>query len=145
MLQAGQFHADGVLARDSILHGFDYSKHLAGKPAERVQLVKNTADYIIPQENGKSHYLSSVSALSRAFALSVPHEKAMALREEIGFFQTVRGTLIKTTLTDDEQKNPEVVDSAVRQIVSRSVASDEVIDIFSVAGLGRPDISNSVR
>jgi type I restriction enzyme R subunit len=65
----------------------------------------------------------------------------MALREEIGFFQTVRGTLIKTTLTDDEQKNPEVVESAVRQIVSRSVSSDEVIDIFSVAGLGRPDIS----
>jgi type I restriction enzyme R subunit len=125
----------------SILHGFDYSKHLAGKPAERVLLVKNAADYIIPQENGKSRYLSSVSALSRAFALSVPHEKAMALREEIGFFQTVRGTLIKTTLTEEEQKNPEVVDSAVRQIVSRSVASDEVIDIFSVAGLGRPDIS----
>jgi type I restriction enzyme R subunit len=125
----------------SILHGFDYSKHLAGKPTERVQLVKNAADYIIPQENGKSRYLSSVSALSRAFALSVPHEKAMVLREEIGFFQTVRGTLIKTTLTEDEQKNPEVVDSAVRQIVSRSVVSDEVIDIFSVAGLGRPDIS----
>jgi type I restriction enzyme, R subunit len=124
-----------------ILHGFDYAKHLTGKPAERVQLVKNAADYIIPQENGKSRYLSSVSALSRAFALSVPHEKAMALREEIGFFQTVRGTLIKTTLTDDEQKNPEVVESAARQIVSRSVSSDEVIDIFSVAGLGRPDIS----
>src|SRR6202050_3288549 len=124
-----------------IFHGFDYAKHLTGKPAERVQLVKNAADYIIPQENGNYRYLSSVSALSRAFALSVPHEKAMALREEIGFFQTVRGTLIKTTLTEDEQKNPEVVDSAVRQIVSRSVASDEVIDIFSVAGLGRPDIS----
>jgi type I restriction enzyme R subunit len=131
-------HFDVVKA---ILHGFDYSKHLTGKPAERIQVVKNAADYIIPQENGKSRYLSSVSALSRAFALSVPHDRAMALREEIGFFQTVRGTLIKTTLTDDEQKNPEILDSAVRQIVSRSVVSDEVIDIFSVAGLGRPDIS----
>src|SRR5882724_1717785 len=124
-----------------IFHGFDYSKHLAGKPAERVQLVKNAADYIIPQENGKSRYLSSVSALSRAFALSVPHERAMTLREEIGFFQTVRGTLIKTTLTDDEQRDPYMLDSAVRQIVSRSVVSDEVIDIFSKAGLGQPDIS----
>lgn len=124
----------------TMLHGFDYSKHLTAKPAQRLQIVRDAADFIIPQENGKQRYLSSVAALSRAFALSVPHEKAMALRDEIGFFQTVRGTLIKTTVSDDE-RSPEMLDSAVRQIVSRSVASDEVIDIFSAAGLGRPDIS----
>lgn len=125
----------------AMFHGFDYSKRLTGKPAERLQLVRDAADHIIPQENGKSRYLATVSALSRAFALSVPHEKAMAAREEIGFFQTVRGTLIKATLTDDEQRDPYMLDSAVRQIVSRSVVSDEVIDIFSKAGLGQPDIS----
>lgn len=124
----------------SMLHGFDYSNHLTAKPAERLQIVRDAADFIIPQESGKQRYLSSVAALSRAFALSVPHEKAMALRDEIGFFQTVRGTLIKTTISDDE-RSPEMLDSAVRQIVSRAVASDEVIDIFSAAGLGRPDIS----
>jgi type I restriction enzyme R subunit len=125
----------------AMFHGFDYSKRLTGKPAERLQLVRDAADHIIPQENGKSRYLATVSALSRAFALSVPHEKAMAARDEIGFFQTVRGTLIKATLTDDEQRDPYMLDSAVRQIVSRSVVSDEVIDIFSKAGLGQPDIS----
>ena len=125
----------------AMFHGFDYSKRLTGKPAERLQLVRDAADHIIPQENGKSRYLATVSALSRAFALSVPHEKAMAAREEIGFFQTVRGTLIKATLTDEEQRDPYMLDSAVRQIVSRSVVSDEVIDIFSKAGLGQPDIS----
>jgi type I restriction enzyme, R subunit len=125
----------------AMFHGFDYSKRLTGKPAERLQLVRDAADHIIRQENGKSRYLATVSALSRTFALSVPHEKAMAARDEIGFFQTVRGTLIKATLTDDEQSDPYMLDSAVRQIVSRSVASDEVIDIFSRAGLGQPDIS----
>lgn len=130
-------HFDVVKA---LLHGLDYSKHLTAKPAQRLQLVRDAADFIIPQENGKQRYLSSVAALSRAFALSVPNERAMALRDEIGFFQTVRGTLIKTTVSDDE-RSPEMLDSAVRQIVSRSVASDEVIDIFSAAGLGRPDIS----
>jgi type I restriction enzyme, R subunit len=125
----------------AMFHGFDYSKRLTGKPAERLQLVRDAADHVIPQENGKSRYLATVSALSRAFALSVPHEKAMSARDEIGFFQTVRGTLIKATLTDDEQRDPYMLDSAVRQIVSRSVVSDEVIDIFSKAGLGQPDIS----
>lgn len=132
-----QEHFDVVKA---MLHGFDYSRHLTAKPAQRLQIVRDAADFIIPQENGKQRYLSSVAALSRAFALSVPHEKAMALRDEIGFFQTVRGTLIKTTVSDDE-RSPEMLDSAVRQIVSRAVASDEVIDIFSAAGLGRPEIS----
>jgi type I restriction enzyme, R subunit len=124
----------------SMLHGFDYSRHLTAKPAQRLEIVRDAADFIIPQENGKQRYLSSVAALSRAFALSVPNEKAMAVRDEIGFFQTVRGTLIKTTVADDE-RSPEMLDSAVRQIVSRAVVSDEVIDIFTVAGLGRPDIS----
>lgn len=134
-----QEHFDVV---KSMLHGFDYSKHLTAKPAQRLQIVRDAADFIIPLDdgNGKQRYLSSVAALSRAFALSVPHEKAMALRDEIGFFQTLRGTLIKTTVSDDE-RSPEMLDSAVRQIVSRAVASDEVIDIFSAAGLGRPDIS----
>jgi type I restriction enzyme R subunit len=132
-----QEHFDVV---KSMLHGFDYSKHLSAKPAERLQIVRDAADSIIPRENGKQRYISSVAALSRSFALSVPNEKAMALRDEIGFFQTVRGILIKTTVSDEE-RSPEMLDSAVRQIVSRSVASDEVIDIFSAAGLGRPDIS----
>jgi type I restriction enzyme R subunit len=125
----------------TILHGFDYSKHLTAKPAQRVQLVLDAANYVVTLENGKARYLSAVAALSRAFALSVPHERAMAIRDDVGFFQTVRGALIKITLTDDEKKSPDILDSAVRQIVSRSVASDEVIDIFSAAGLGRPDIS----
>ncbi|MFH1081455.1 MAG: DUF3387 domain-containing protein, partial [Pseudomonadota bacterium] len=33
------------------------------------------------------------------------------------------------------------IDHAIRQIVSRAVSSDEVIDIFAAAGLKKPDIS----
>jgi type I restriction enzyme R subunit len=105
-----QEHFDVV---KSMLHGFDYAKHLTAKPAQRLEIVRDAADFIIPQENGRQRYLSSVAALSRAFALSVPHEKAMAVRDEIGFFQTVRGTLIKSTVSDDE-RSPEMLDSAVR-------------------------------
>ncbi|HEY6253739.1 MAG TPA: type I restriction endonuclease subunit R, partial [Candidatus Angelobacter sp.] len=81
----------------SLLHGFDYSKHLTAKPAQRVQLILDAANHIVAVD-GKARYLSAVSALSRAFALSVPHEKAMAIRDDVGFFQTTRGTLIKLTL-----------------------------------------------
>ena len=91
----------------SMLHGFDYSKHLDGQTRRatcRLSAMRRTSSFRRKTERPVT--CRSVSALSRAFALSVPHEKAMAVRDEIGFFQTVRGTLIKTTLTDDEQQRP---------------------------------------
>lgn len=131
-----QEHFDVV---SSMFHGFDYSKYISGKPAEQVKVVPSAIEHVLAQENGKARYMPAVSALSRAFALSVPHEKAMVVREQVGFFQTVRAALAKHT-TDDTSA-PEVLDAAVRQIVSRAVASDEVIDIFTAAGLQTPDIS----
>ena len=123
----------------AMFHGFDYSKYLTGKPAERVQVVPNALEHILAQENGKARYMPAVAALSRAFALSVPHEKALDVRDKVGFFQTVRAALAKHTT--DDAKAPEMLDTAVRQIVSRAVASDEVVDIFTAAGLQSPDIS----
>ena len=88
----------------SILHRFDYSRHLGGKPAERVQLVKNerTTSFLKKTESTAICLLSRLSRV--AFALSVPHGKAVALREEIGFCQTVRGTLFKTNLPKTNRK-----------------------------------------
>ncbi|GIV76443.1 MAG: hypothetical protein KatS3mg050_0837 [Litorilinea sp.] len=84
--------------------------------------------------------LGEVTALSKAFALATPHEAALAVRDEVGFFQAVRSGIAKMTATG-EGKAPDELDSAIRQLVSRAVASDEVIDIFAAAGLPRPDIS----
>ncbi len=122
-----------------MFHGFDYSKFKTGRPRERTAIVPPAAEHILKQENGKERFMKTVSRLSRAFALSVPHEKAMAIRDDVGFYQTVRAVLAKTTVGTG--KPEEELDAAVRQIVSRAVASDQVIDIFSAAGLKTPDIS----
>ncbi|OPZ34127.1 MAG: hypothetical protein BWY99_02648 [Synergistetes bacterium ADurb.BinA166] len=77
--------------------------------------------------------------MTGAFALSVPHEQALAVREEVGFYQAVRSAIIKVTV--EGARFTEDLDHAIQQIVSRAVASDEVIDIFAAAGLKKPDIS----
>jgi type I restriction enzyme R subunit len=41
----------------------------------------------------------------------------------------------------DDRKPPELLDHAIRQIVSKALVSDEIIDIFAAAGLKKPDIS----
>src|SRR5439155_22238163 len=91
------------------------------------------------QEDGKARLLRAVTELSKAFALAVPHEEALRIRDDVGFFQAVRAVLAKNT--PGERKTDEELDLAIRQIVSRAVASGEVIDIFAAAGLKKPDIS----
>jgi type I restriction enzyme R subunit len=80
-----------------------------------------------------------MSELSKSFALAVPHDQAMAIRDDIEFFQIVRAGFVKATPV--EGKDQEELDTAVRQIISRAIAADEVVDLFASAGLKSPDIS----
>lgn len=127
----------------AMFHGFDYSRFFKGEPGKRLTIIKEAMEHILnleeKPEEGKKRFMQAVTELSKAFALSVPHEKALAVRDDVGFFQTVRTAFAKNTTTDG--KSSDVLDSAVRQIVSKAIASDEVIDIFASAGLKKPDIS----
>ncbi len=122
-----------------LFHGFDWSLWTTGKPAERLGLLPLAQEHILSQEDGKERLLKVVSELSAAFALSVPHDKAIEIRDDVGFFQAVRAALAKST--GDKQKSAEDLDHAVRQLVSKAVSSDQVVDIFAAAGLKKPDIS----
>ena len=92
------------------------------------------------EQDGKARYNSAVLALSKAFALSVPHPDALALRDDVGFFQTIRAGLLKISDGTGGQKDEEY-DSAIRQIVSQAVSSEGIVDIYAAAGLKSPDIS----
>jgi len=125
-----------------MFHGFDYSAALDGTLASLLPFVGPAVEHILALEDGedaRKRFMEHVSALSKAFALAVPHEDALAIREEVGFFQAVRAGLVK--LTKSERDGEEDVETAIQQLVSRSVVSGDVIDIFSEAGLEKPDLS----
>ena len=122
-----------------LFHGFDWSKWKSGKPAERLAILPAAQEHILKQENGKERLLDAVRDLLCAFALAVPHEEALRIRDDVDFFQAVRAVLIKHA--PGETKTQEELDIAVRQIVSRAVVSEGVVDIFAAAGLQKPDIS----
>jgi type I restriction enzyme R subunit len=126
------------ICRD-MFHGFDYSKWKNGKADEQLTLMNWAQDHILGLDNGKQRFLQTVTRLSQAFALAVPNEKALAIRDDVGFFQAVRARIIKSS--PEHELQAEEVEQAIRQIISRAVASDEVIDIFKSAGLKKPDIS----
>ncbi len=122
-----------------IMHGFDWSKWITGTPQERLSLLPQAQEHILAQEDGKNRWLRAVQELSQTFALAVPHDEALRIRDDVAFFQAVRASLAKRA--PGEAKTEEELDHAVRQIVSRAVASEGVVDIFAAAGLQKPDVS----
>jgi type I restriction enzyme, R subunit len=122
-----------------IFHGFDWSPWKIGGPQERLSVLPAAQEHVLAQDDGKNRLVKAVGELSKAFALAVPHEKALEIRDDVAFFQAVRSVLTKST--GDARRSPEEIELAIRQIVSKAVSSDEVIDIFAAAGLKKPDIS----
>ena len=122
-----------------LFHGFDRSAWVTGRPQERLSLLPAAQEHILAQENGKDRCIQAVRDLSRAFALAVPHEDAIRIRDDVAFFQAVQSVLVKRATA--VARPDEELDQAVRQIISRAVAPEGVIDIFAAAGLEKPDIS----
>ena len=123
----------------ALFHGFDWSLWTTGTPQERLGLLPAAQERILAQEDGKERCLNAVRELSQAYALAVPHEETQRIRDDVSFFQAVRAALAKRAA--GEARPEEELDHAVRQIISRAVASEGVVDIFAAAGLERPDIS----
>jgi type I restriction enzyme R subunit len=122
-----------------LFHGFDWQPWKNALPQGRLSMLPAAQEHILAQVDGKARLLSAVSALSRAFALAVPDNAALRIRDDVGFLQVVRAALAKNTA--DERKSVDEMDHAIRQLISRVVVSGEVVDIFAAAGLRKPDLS----
>jgi type I restriction enzyme R subunit len=123
-----------------MFHGFDYMRFFKAGTSERLSIILQAEEFVLNLQDGKERFVKETTATSKLFALSVPNEKALAITDEIAFFQSVRSRLLKFEGEGEggEKKNYE---TSIRQIVNQAVESTEVIDIFDAAGIRRPDIS----
>jgi type I restriction enzyme R subunit len=128
-----------VTTPDGVLPGIDWSTWTSGTPQDRLKLISLAQEHILSQEDGKNRCISVVRELSQAFALSVPHDETTRIHDDVAFFQAIQAALSKRSLS--EERSDEDLDFAVRQIISKAVVTDGVIDIFAAAGLRKPDIS----
>ena len=115
-----------------LFHGFDRSAWTTGSPADRLSLPPAALEHVLAQEDGKARCLKAVRELSQAFALAVTHPETVGIRDDVSLFQHVRAALSKRT--GPSPKSDQELDHAVRQTVSRAVASDGVVNIFGRGG-----------
>ena len=126
------------ICRD-IFAGFDYQPYFELDPKEKMKLAKRAMNHILSLDNARDDFILAVVGLSQAFALAVPRREALAVRDEVAFFQYVKASIVKNTLST--QRPEEELSAAVRQIVSKAIAPDRVIDILDAVGIDKPDIS----
>jgi type I restriction enzyme R subunit len=107
-----------------IFHGFGRAAWVTGTAAERLSLLPAAQEHVLAQADGKERLLQAVTELSKAFALAVPSDEALAIRDDVAFFQAVRAALLKRAA--GERRTDEDLDHAIRQLVSQAIVSDEV-------------------
>jgi len=124
----------------TVAKGFDYKSFFGLTPKEKLSFPILGANYVLGLENGKDRFLNSVTALSKSFALSVPHQYTIDIRDEVGLFQAIKARIVKVTQSG-KGKSDEEMETAIKQILSDAIASEEVVDIFDAVGIKKPDIS----
>jgi type I restriction enzyme R subunit len=122
-------------------HKFNYKEFFTANAKRKMQIIPEAMEHVLAQPEGKKRYVREVTALTKAYALAVPSKEAMQLRDDIGFFQAIKASIMKNTEGGPTQKTDSELNSAIQQIVSKSIASDGIIDVFEAAGMEKPEIS----
>jgi type I restriction enzyme, R subunit len=127
-------------AIDYQLRHFDWKKFFTLLPEEKLKFIPLIVDYIFSQENGEQSFTDNTKNLLKAFAISVPHDKAMAIRDDVALFQAIKSRLVKISDRNEGGAGGEEMETAIKQIISEAITADNVIDIFDAAGLKKPNI-----
>lgn len=121
-------------------HNFAYEPYFDAETSQKLSLILAAEEHILGLEDGKKRYINEVTALSRAFAIAIPHDQAMDAKDEVSFFQAVKARLAKFDGTGMGRTDEEI-ETTIRQVIDKALVSDQVIDIFDAAGIKKPDIS----
>lgn len=128
-----------------MFHGFEYLPYFTVDTQGKLKVILEAQEHILglekgkKKESGKERFIKEVIALSGAFALAIPNEEALKIRDEVAFFQAVKARLIK--FESDPSKGKDEIETAIRQIIDRAVVAEGVVDIFAAAGIQKPDLS----
>ena len=123
-----------------MFHGFPYEEYFEAETSKKLTMILSAEEHILSLEDGKKRYINEVTALSKSFAIAIPHDQAMDVKDEVAFFQAVKARLAKFDgtgcgITDEE------VETTIRQVIDQALVSEQVIDVFDAAGIKKPDIS----
>jgi type I restriction enzyme R subunit len=138
--QAVNLMLEKIEVISAMYHGFPYENYFEAETSEKLSLILAAEEHILALDDGKKRYINEVTALSQVFAIAIPHEQAMDVKDEVAFFQAVKARLAKFDSTGLGKSNEEI-ETTIRQVIDQALVSEQVIDVFDAAGIKKPDIS----
>ena len=137
--QAVEFLLEKLEVISALFHNFPYEEYFTADTSRKLGLILEAEEFVLGLDGGKKRYMDEVTALSAAFALSVPHPQALGVAEEVGFFQAVKARLAK--FDGGKGRSSEEMETTIKQVIDKALVSDRVIDVFDAAGIKKPDVS----
>lgn len=138
--QAVQLMLEKLEVVSAMFHEFEYETYFEAETSQKLSLILAAEEHILGLEDGKKRFINEVTALSKTFAIAIPHEEAMDCKDEVSFFQAVKARLVKFESGENGTSN-EDIETTIRQVIDSALVSEQVIDVFDAAGLKKPDIS----
>jgi type I restriction enzyme R subunit len=138
--QAVQLMLEKLEVVSQMYHGFEYKSYFEADTSKKLSMILAAEEHILGLEDGKKRYINEVTALSKSFAIAIPNDQAMAVKNEVSFFQAVKARLAKFDFTGSG-KTDEEIETTIRQVIDKALVTEQVIDVFDAAGIKKPDIS----
>jgi len=138
--QAVELMLEKLEVVSNLFHGFAYEEYFEAETSIKLSMILSAEEHILGLEDGKKRYINEVTALSKSFAIAIPHEQAMDIKDEVAFFQAVKARLAKFD-GKGEGRTDEEIETTIRQVIDQALVSEKVIDVFDAAGIKKPDIS----
>ena len=125
---------------EQMFFGFDYKQYFTADTSGKLSWILKAEDFILSLDDGKKRFVNEVTALGKAFALAIPNDAAMDVKDEVAFFQAVKARLCKFDQSGSGHSDEEI-ETTIRQVIDKALVSEKVIDLFDAAGIKKPDIS----
>lgn len=138
--QAVQLMLEKLEIVSQMFHEYPYEEYFESATSRKLSMILEAEEHVLGLENGKKRFVDEVTALSKAFAIAVPHDQAMDVKDEISFFQAVKARLAKFDVTGSGRSDEEI-ETTIRQVIDKALVSEQVIDVFDAAGIKKPEIS----
>lgn len=122
--------------------GFAYEDYFDATVKQKLELILAGVEHVLGLNDGKNRYIREVTALSKAFAIALPHDEAMDVKDEIAYFQAVKARIQKFDAgTSSGGKSDYEIETAIKQVIDSAIVSEQVVDIYDAAGIKRPELS----
>jgi type I restriction enzyme, R subunit len=117
---------------------FDYNTWFGMRKGDQLKLVCTATNHIVSDEEGSKEFMLNELKLSGLASIIKGHPDIAELSLDIIFLQHVGAAVrkIKNPTTNIRKK-----EGQIKELIQRSIESEEVVDVFQMAGIEKFDIS----